>query len=72
MPAAGERCADDEANVCSPSMVRSLLAFLALLSCTTLALAQQDAVSAEYGLLAVEVVDDYLGACQEAGLIQRK
>lgn len=32
----------------------------------------RDAVSAEYGPLAVELVDDYLNACQEAGLIQWK
>jgi aminopeptidase YwaD len=32
----------------------------------------RDAVSAEYGPLAVELVDDYLKACQEAGLIEWK
>jgi aminopeptidase YwaD len=32
----------------------------------------RDAVSAEYGPLAVELVYDYLSACQEAGLIQWK
>jgi hypothetical protein len=32
----------------------------------------RDAVSAEYGALGVEVVDDYLSACKEAGLIQWK
>ena len=32
----------------------------------------RDAVSAEYGPLAVELVDDYLKACQEAGLMQWK
>jgi aminopeptidase YwaD len=32
----------------------------------------RDAVSAEYGPLAVALVDDYLSACQEAGLIQWK
>ena len=32
----------------------------------------RDAVSAEYGPLAVDLVYDYLSACQEAGLIQWK
>jgi aminopeptidase YwaD len=32
----------------------------------------RDAVSAEYGPLSVELVDDYLNACQEAGLMQWK
>jgi aminopeptidase YwaD len=32
----------------------------------------RDAVSAEYGPLAVDLVDGYLSACQEAGLIQWK
>ena len=32
----------------------------------------RDAVSAEYGPLAAELVDDYLKACQEAGLIEWK
>ncbi len=32
----------------------------------------RDAVSAEYGPLPVELVDDYLNACQEAGLMQWK
>ena len=32
----------------------------------------RDAVSAEYGPLAIDLVDDYLNACQEAGLIQWK
>jgi hypothetical protein len=32
----------------------------------------RDAVSAEYGPLALELVYDYLSACQEAGLIQWK
>jgi aminopeptidase YwaD len=32
----------------------------------------RDAVSAEYGPLSVDLVDDYLGACREAGLIQWK
>src|SRR3984893_7246332 len=32
----------------------------------------RDKVSAEYGPLAVDLVDDYLKACQEAGLIQLK
>jgi hypothetical protein len=32
----------------------------------------RDAVSAEYGALPVEVVEDYLSACKEAGLIQWK
>lgn len=32
----------------------------------------RDAVSAEYGPLAVGLVEDYLNACQEAGLIQWK
>jgi aminopeptidase YwaD len=32
----------------------------------------RDMVSAEYGPLALDLVDDYLDACQEAGLIQRK
>jgi aminopeptidase YwaD len=32
----------------------------------------RDAVSAEYGPLAVDLVDDYLNACKEAGLIQWK
>jgi aminopeptidase YwaD len=32
----------------------------------------RDAVSAEYGPLAIDLVDDYLKACQEAGLIQWK
>jgi aminopeptidase YwaD len=32
----------------------------------------RDAVSAEYGPLAVDLVDDYLKACQEAGLMQWK
>jgi len=31
-----------------------------------------NAVSAEYGALPVEVVEDYLSACKEAGLIQWK
>jgi aminopeptidase YwaD len=32
----------------------------------------RDAVSAEYGPLAIDLVVDYLTACQEAGVIQRK
>jgi aminopeptidase YwaD len=32
----------------------------------------RDAVSAEYGPLAIDLVDDYLKACQETGLIQWK
>jgi aminopeptidase YwaD len=32
----------------------------------------RDAVSAEYGPLPLDLVDDYLNACQEAGLIQWK
>ena len=32
----------------------------------------RDAVSAEYGPLAIDLVDDYLNACQEAGVIQWK
>ena len=32
----------------------------------------RDAVSAEYGPLPVDLVDDYLNACKEAGLIQWK
>jgi aminopeptidase YwaD len=32
----------------------------------------RDAVSAEYGPLAIDLIDDYLKACQEAGLIQWK
>ncbi|MGH9502357.1 MAG: M28 family peptidase [Terriglobales bacterium] len=32
----------------------------------------RDAVSAEYGPLPVEIVEDYLSACQEAGLIRWK
>ena len=32
----------------------------------------RDAVSAEYGPLSVDVVDDYLSACKDAGLIQWK
>jgi aminopeptidase YwaD len=32
----------------------------------------RDAVAAEYGPLAVDLVDDYLSACHEAGLIQWK
>jgi len=32
----------------------------------------RDAVSAEYGPLAVDLVHDYLDACREAGLIQWK
>jgi len=32
----------------------------------------RDAVSAEYGPLAIDLVDDYLKACEEAGVIQWK
>jgi hypothetical protein len=32
----------------------------------------RDAVSAEYGRLAIDLVDDYLKACEEAGVIQWK
>lgn len=32
----------------------------------------RDAVSAEYGPLGLDLVDDYLNACKEAGLIQWK
>jgi hypothetical protein len=32
----------------------------------------RDAVSAEYGPLAIDLVDGYLNACQEARLIQWK
>ncbi len=32
----------------------------------------RDAVSAEYGPLAIDLVDDYLNACQDAGLIEWK
>ena len=32
----------------------------------------RDAVSAEYGPLAVELVHDYLEACREAGIVQWK
>ena len=32
----------------------------------------RDAVSAEYGPLPIDLVDDYLNACQDAGVIQWK